>query len=798
MKRRRMPGYGEPMQMSVTFDANMVEDSRDSVDVLLVFAGLFSAVVSTFVTQASQGLSADYTQMSASFLFELVAIQRALASGATVDTVNSSPYDPSSVFVPSIGSIWVNGLWFTSLVLSLTTALIAVLVKQWLHYYVALPSGTPREHSHVRQFRYMGFQQWHVLVIVGLLPVLMHIALAIFFVGLVVFLIPLRVSLSWVIGSISIIVYAAYVITAILPIISPQCPYHTPLSDLTYATYTYLTRQLIPRFCFSLNNTFGNATSTTTQDGPVPKEVNTLKRLESEAVKAISDDLSVEALHWLFSASSNPTVQSIVIQAIGGLPMLSKAKVEQVFGDGWDVREAHIDLLANSASQGQGFPHPAMELRMERMLRFEQFIPHLFHKEHWSMRYRAYPEHVFPRTCPDRGVYRALSYNDPLASPLSSPAVDFKGAVLRFQPGLIDKLLQLFSTYDRHQDHPSISIRLRVLLSLTEFTLSRLSTTEPESGSEAEEEAFRGIVHSLKTHVVSSALSAEENTAVFDTILGIVENGKWALLLDWARVDLLRIYVYMLSILNINPIPVERFPEAARSLPGLNELVSVLDARPIDQYSHFNSLDLVCDIIGYGLREDVRAAYDVFLDMRCLEVFSRIPFHPRLVGVVKGYVNGLHGMARSTPVILAQHLNYLHQPENLAATCVILAVNDWENVGTEGIKMDVMSLVQLRPWDPAWPVCRDRLQAVVESDQFFSSQRRSDHDAEILPLTENEIELERRNIRVAIGVLDAYFSGSSELPPETFGAESGARLCDLVLPAPRRTNTVERGSIIEQ
>ncbi len=29
------------------------------------------------------------------------------------------------------------------------------------------------------------------------------------------------------------------------------------------------------------------------------------------------------------------------------------------------------------------------------MLRFEQFIPHLFYKEHWSMRYRAYPEHAF-------------------------------------------------------------------------------------------------------------------------------------------------------------------------------------------------------------------------------------------------------------------------------------------------------------------------------------------------------------------------------------------------------------------
>ncbi len=467
------------------------------------------------------------------------------------------------------------------------------------------------------------------------------------------------------------------------------------------------------------------------------------------------------------------------------------------------------------------------------MLRFEQFIPHLFYKEHWSMRYRAYPEHafhtielaasVYSHPCFSQNlsrpqgsvtawtflrhalinavqfpviiwdnlvrnvinedtfspidptsqdslpvtlclsVYRALALKQPLTSPLSSPAVDFSSAVLRIQPGVIDKLLQLFSMYDRHQSHSSISIRLRVLLSLTEFTLSRLFTTETETKTESEgaREAFQGIVHVLRIHVVSSALSTEENTAVFDTILAIVENGKWVLLLDWARVDLLRIYAHMLGISNINPIPVERFPEAARSLPGLNELVSVLGVGPIE-YGHVNSLDLVCDIVGHGLREDVWAAYDVFLDMRFLEVFSRIPFHPRLVGVVNGYVNGLHGMARSTPVILGQHLDYLHQPENLAAACVILAVNDGGNVDTESVKMDIMRLVQLRPWDPAWPVCRDRLQDVVESDQFFSSQRRSDHDAEILPLTENEIELERRNIRVAIGVLDAYFSGRSE------------------------------------
>ncbi|KAK0224980.1 hypothetical protein EDD85DRAFT_777702, partial [Armillaria nabsnona] len=172
-------------------DANMVEESRDNVDVLLVFAGLFSAVVTTFVVQTSQNLQQDYAAISASLLYESVLVQRAIANGSPVNAIAPSPLNPTIPFVPATTDVWVNGLWFTSLFLSLTTALVAVLVKQWLHHYVALPSGTPRDRSFTRQFRYAGFQKWHVQVIIGLLPVLMHLALAIFLIGLVIFLQPL-------------------------------------------------------------------------------------------------------------------------------------------------------------------------------------------------------------------------------------------------------------------------------------------------------------------------------------------------------------------------------------------------------------------------------------------------------------------------------------------------------------------------------------------------------------------------------------------------------------------------------
>ncbi|PBK96955.1 hypothetical protein ARMGADRAFT_989226 [Armillaria gallica] len=155
------------------FDANMIGESRDSVDVLLVFAGLFSAVVTTFVVMQK------YPRTCCSRLSTFSA----LASGVSLDIVAPSPLNPNMPFIATTTSVWVNGLWFTSL--SLATALVSMLAKKWLHHYVLLPSGTPRERSLLRQFRYAGLQKWRVLVI------LMHTAPAIFFFGLVNYLGPL-------------------------------------------------------------------------------------------------------------------------------------------------------------------------------------------------------------------------------------------------------------------------------------------------------------------------------------------------------------------------------------------------------------------------------------------------------------------------------------------------------------------------------------------------------------------------------------------------------------------------------
>ncbi|KIY66835.1 hypothetical protein CYLTODRAFT_354297, partial [Cylindrobasidium torrendii FP15055 ss-10] len=176
------------MDEAALFDADLMAELRDTIDVLLVFAALFASVIVTFVVQTSQMLSRDFTEITASLVYEMISVQRAIAKGIDVDSIPASNINPYSPFTPEPSGVWINALWFTSLAVSLAVTLLAVLVKQWLRQYMVLPSGTVRERVRLRHYRYMGLKRWHVTAIVWSLPIAVHLAMGLFFIGLAVFL----------------------------------------------------------------------------------------------------------------------------------------------------------------------------------------------------------------------------------------------------------------------------------------------------------------------------------------------------------------------------------------------------------------------------------------------------------------------------------------------------------------------------------------------------------------------------------------------------------------------------------
>ncbi|KAK0432947.1 hypothetical protein EV421DRAFT_2063533, partial [Armillaria borealis] len=171
---------------SRSYDTDRLQDQRGEVNILLVFAGLFSAVVSAFVVQ-SLNSQPDYQKMSAVLLFDQINIQRALANGTSLDDITTSGIDPTAPFTPDTTDLVINGLWGTSLTLSLVTAFVAILVDAWYSYYVSPIPGQPEVRASTRHLRYKGLIKCHIRVCISFLQLLLHLSLMSFLLGFSLF-----------------------------------------------------------------------------------------------------------------------------------------------------------------------------------------------------------------------------------------------------------------------------------------------------------------------------------------------------------------------------------------------------------------------------------------------------------------------------------------------------------------------------------------------------------------------------------------------------------------------------------
>ena len=82
-------------------------------------------------------------------------------------------------FSPPGYAIWVNLLWFLSLVISLTCAMLATLLQQWGRRYIRttrLPRSTPHKRAQMRAFFAKGVDKFQVAWAVEALPALVHLS----------------------------------------------------------------------------------------------------------------------------------------------------------------------------------------------------------------------------------------------------------------------------------------------------------------------------------------------------------------------------------------------------------------------------------------------------------------------------------------------------------------------------------------------------------------------------------------------------------------------------------------------
>ncbi|KAJ7624267.1 hypothetical protein DFH06DRAFT_1059126 [Mycena polygramma] len=212
------------------YDKALVESWKADMEGMLIFSGLFSASLTAFLIESYQTLQPDSGAVTVQLLNQ---ISQQLAAPSINPSLASLD---GSEFRPTASSLVCNTLWFISLTLSITCALLATLVEQWarefLHRTEKHPS--PIRRARVFSFLYFGLRRFGMHVVVDLIPLLLHVSLILFLAGLIAFLVPINEFMVGLISAILAIFLAIYAVMTLLPVLSTDCPYRTPFSGFAW------------------------------------------------------------------------------------------------------------------------------------------------------------------------------------------------------------------------------------------------------------------------------------------------------------------------------------------------------------------------------------------------------------------------------------------------------------------------------------------------------------------------------------------------------------------------------------
>ncbi|KAJ7578549.1 hypothetical protein C8J56DRAFT_797341, partial [Mycena floridula] len=207
------------------YDEAMVARWKVAMDGILLFAALFSAVVTAFIIESYKLLSPDPAALTLLILYQ---ISQQLANGS--QTVTFLPNPSQIPFSPSVLAVLTNIFWFISLALSLTCALAATLIQQWASEYIHAIERrqVPEMRGRIRAFLFEGVESSRVSAIVEGTPALLHASLFSFLIGLVFFLHPINRAVTYLMSGLLITCGTAYFYATIAPLISIASPIRTP------------------------------------------------------------------------------------------------------------------------------------------------------------------------------------------------------------------------------------------------------------------------------------------------------------------------------------------------------------------------------------------------------------------------------------------------------------------------------------------------------------------------------------------------------------------------------------------
>ncbi|KAJ6462584.1 hypothetical protein C8R45DRAFT_1178317, partial [Mycena sanguinolenta] len=204
---------GQYVSEAEKYDKSLVESWKSDMDGLLIFAALFSAILTAFLIESYTSLNADSGELTVHLLVQISKQLAASANGSTFDV------PPLPSFTASPSSVACNGLWFISLGLSLACALIATFVQQWAREFLHKTDmrSAPITRARIFSYLYYGLKRFQMHTVVEIIPLLLHTSLLLFFCGLVAFLVPVNLAMAIIAADLLVIIAVVYCVITFLP-----------------------------------------------------------------------------------------------------------------------------------------------------------------------------------------------------------------------------------------------------------------------------------------------------------------------------------------------------------------------------------------------------------------------------------------------------------------------------------------------------------------------------------------------------------------------------------------------------
>jgi hypothetical protein len=280
------------------------------------------------------------------------------------NTTYPLPTQPS--FNASATAISINCLIFASIAGSLIAAFFALSIKQWTRSYSSGLENivTPQLLARHRQFRIEGVRQWRLGDISRGLPIILHISLALFAIGVAEFLLYTSgIELATVVIVAGGVTAMIHILLSLTPLLFSQSPFQSPLTRAFYGIWS------------TLQNHYGRFTrqSTHKRDLTDPLDRTLGKETSISRLIHVSKHLDIGVLVSLMEIADRHTEEWVL-----DLCLLEMIQLRHIPAEKYHlfyhetILETYLYLVSTCIYESNGVCHilPGMESRARAMCRF--------------------------------------------------------------------------------------------------------------------------------------------------------------------------------------------------------------------------------------------------------------------------------------------------------------------------------------------------------------------------------------------------------------------------------------------